>query len=359
MRIETAVLQETVTKAVKGTGFNKILPLTCMMRLWVDTNRMSSFSITTYDGTNQLTVCSLAQVDAINVVVDADMFSKLVGKLTAKTTELEVVDRSLVIKSGGTYKLALPVDDRGEVIDFPMRDESGVTEVGNLTPLLLNKVLSVVKPSLSTESGTCYFNYLLSDKVLASDRAMMSVITDATINVPKMLVNREFIDLLSLSNDTVRLSYNADTGVIVAESTNIKVVSSVAPNMEDFNEAGVQKMLDLNYDSMCRVSRSAMLSALDRLALFVDDQFDNNAIKIKFCDGYIKLTSLKSNASEDVEYLESVNHKDSEVYIDISRLIKQLKGYQSDTVDVYYGGTVCIKLMDGDSSIQVIALMRM
>ena len=99
-----------------------------------------------------------------------------------------------------------------------------------------------------------------------------------------------------------------------------------------------------------------MLELLDRLSLFVS-KFDEGCIKLHFTDGCIEVSSMASNGIESVDFTESKDAKDMTIKINIDRLRNQLKAYNSDIVDLYYGSDVCIKLVDGDLT-QVIALIK-
>ena len=105
---------------------------------------------------------------------------------------------------------------------------------------------------------------------------------------------------------------------------------------------------------MCKVVKNNILGVLDRLSLFVDD-YDRNEITLTFTDKGIICSNKKESGSELIEYLDSKNFKDFVCTIDIDMLTSQIKSQQSDSVEIWYGKSNAIKLVDGKVT-QIVAL---
>ena len=125
LKLKTKTLQEMTQKAMKGASNNKILPLTSMIAIQLKENTLT---LTTTDFSNYLEIRQdKVEGEDFYVVVMADLFSKLVGKLTTEEVTLSVTDKVLAIKANGQYKMELPVDEDGELVKFPDYKNSGET----------------------------------------------------------------------------------------------------------------------------------------------------------------------------------------------------------------------------------------
>ena len=351
--IETMKLQALVAKAVKGAGFNKLLPITGMIGITIE----DGMHLYTTDGSNYLCVYDNSiEGDSFDVTVDAEMFYNLVAKLTSNEVTLEVVDDVLIISGNGKYKLALQLNDSGEKLVFPKNlvDESDdVIEIlGALSLNTINVMLSSIKPSLSTTAGTIYNNYYVGDCIIGTDRDMLCKYDGEKFD--PMVFTRSFVDLLGIATSDVTLSKSGNC--LTAVSDNLIIKSKITNDASYFNIEGINKMLDLKLDSYCRVNKKELLSLLDRLSIFVS-AYDDGAVFIHFTKDSLEVSSLSSSGVESIDYTEFKNFKDTTIKIDINRLITQLKAYQSDFVDLYYGNDLCVKLVDGDL-LAIIALMR-
>lgn len=350
LTISTTKLQALVAKAVKGVGTKKDIRITSLIGIKAG----EKLSLCTTDGSNYFQVSDeLGWSDSIDVAVDATTFASLVSKLTSDNVTLEVKGNTLVITSNGTYKLPLELSDMGGIFSFADISAEGQPKLGELSLHTISTIINSVKPSLSSIVQSVYSNYLFGEYIVGTDRCMMCKF-DTPVFETNTLVSREFIDLLGLAPSDVTLY--GDSTKIIAVADNFILSASVPAGIENFNISGVQKMLDLEVNSFCRVKRSALLPLLERLAIFVG-AYDDGAVTIEFKGDTLEVSSLSSSGVEAIDILETKDAKDFTIKININRLITQLKAYQSDAVDLYYGNDVCIKLVDGDIT-EVIALMR-
>ena len=91
MKIKTNLLQEIVAKSIKGASMNKMIPITSLMGIELKNNILT---LMTTDGSNHLRVSEKIENDDINVtedfytIINADTFSKLVGKTTKEFIEI-------------------------------------------------------------------------------------------------------------------------------------------------------------------------------------------------------------------------------------------------------------------------------
>lgn len=351
----TERLKQLVSYAIQGAGFNKLLELSTMMGIRVEDGELY---LNTTDGTNYLSVSDRCVADNMDITVNAEVFSKLISKINSETVDMEVVDNTLVITGNGKYTLELIPDESGNLLSFPDKFPDETTEIGKISATDLAVINSAVKVSLSQVAGSAYSSYFFGDRIVSTDRAMMSVFNRTVFDTP-YLINKPFVDLMGIGATDVTLSKQGD--ILVAEANigeycSINICTILPNNIEEFNVEGISKFMSLEVNSFCRFKKAQMLELLDRLSLFVS-KFDDGAIELHFTDSYIEVSSLASNGIERVDYTESKDTQDITIKINIDRFRNQLKAYSSDVVDLYYGSEVCIKLVDGDLT-QIIALIK-
>ena len=351
----TERLKELTSYAIKGAGFNKLLELSSYMGIKVD---KGIIYLNTTDGTNYLSVSDACVADDMDITVDADLFSKLIGKINSDTVDMDIVDNTLVINGKGKYTLELVPDENGNLLSFPNRFPENTEDIGTISAKDLIPISNAVKTSLSQIAGSVYSNYYFGDVIASTDKAMMSIFKRKVFD-GAYLFNREFIDIICLSGKDVTISKSND--MLLAESSIsekgcICVCTKIPDNVNEFGIDAVNKFAALEVKSFCRFKKVEMLDLLDRLALFVN-KFDDGAIELHFTDKYIEVSSLASSGVESVDYTESKDTQDLTIKINIERLRNQLKAYSSDIVDLYYGNEICIKLVDGDMT-QLIALIK-
>lgn len=352
-KCDTKVLQTAVTKSIKAAGFNKLLPITSMIGIRKFGDRLN---LTTTDGTNYLYVdFELAEGDEFSIVVDGDKFAKLVSKLTSDSVELEVLDNTLVISGNGEYKLALELNDDGNILEFPnpfilseVDFDNSVTVDKSVVDVMLNSI----KPSLSTQTGNIYTHYYVGDVIVGTDRAMFSSFDNSSLNVNRLLT-REFVDLLGLMSDKIELVFGSED--VVAKSGNLLLYAKQNVSSEGFKSDKIREIISTEMDSFCRVNKQSLLSTLERIAIFVGE-FDDSAIKLNFTKDGLEISSMSTNGIELVDYMEYKFDSEFSAKISITRFITLLKSYSSDSVDIYFGNEKMLKLKDGKLT-QVIAYM--
>ena len=117
VRLNTLVLQALMDKAIKGASQNKMIPLTSLLEIEL---KEGALTLTTTDATNTLKVFAKGiKGDDFRVVVPADLFHKLVSKVTTEHIILELKENSLEVVGNGTYQLDLLLDEDGTLVKFP------------------------------------------------------------------------------------------------------------------------------------------------------------------------------------------------------------------------------------------------
>ncbi len=357
LEISTATLQSMVSKAVKGAGNNKLIPLTGLIEIQLEKKVLT---LTTTDATNYLFVKEeKVSGDDFFVTVAIDTFSKLISRMTSDKCSLELKESSLEVKGNGTYNIELPLDEEGKLIKFP----NPVEKMGKLpkkptTKIQLATIISIinsVKPSLADTMDTpCYTGYYVGDEVVATDTYKIAAMKLNLLG-SNHLISREMMELLSvMTEDTIDV-YIVDNTMLFT-TKNCIVYGTELDGIDDYAIDAINGLVETTFGSMCKVSKTVLTALLDRLSLFVGT-YDKNSITLTFTKQGMMVSSKASTGTELLPYIESKKFKDFVCSIDIEMLSAQVKAQTTDNIELWYGENNAIKFVDGNVT-QIVALLE-
>lgn len=358
LTMKTEKLKDMVSRATKGVGNNKLIPLTSLMAIEVKDNTLT---LITTDATNYLYICEDKIVaDDFYVVVDANTFSKLISKMTCENVTLEIKADLQVLKvvGNGTYKIELPLDENGEPIKYP--DPVARLDLSSASEKMINRttvqvILDSIKPALATTlENPCYTGYYVGENVVATDTYKIASMGVNLFDANR-LISPEFMDLLAVMNAEKITVYMTDTD-IVCDTPDCVVYGKFMEGIEDYAIDAIMGLVDTEIDSHCSVPKSALLQLLDRLSLFVGT-YDKNAINLTFTQNGLQVSSKAANGVEIIDYVSSSNFRDFTCAVDIQMLTQEIKAIQSDVIELYYGEDNAIKMVDGTIKI-IVALLE-
>ena len=355
--INTTELKEMVSKAEKGAGNNKLLPISCLIGIKCD----DKLTLTTTDGTNYLCVTKELSnpAEAFNVAVAVDRFSKLVARMTCEQVTIEVIDNYLQITGNGTYKIELPYDENGEVVKYKNPEDkivnSTITETGSINTVIVKQTIASVKPALSVTSDVpCYMNYYVGDKIIGTDTYTIADLEYKVFDTPK-LISAELMNLIGLTS-AVQMDYTvyADNNIKFT-ADDCQVYGRCSDGIDEYAIGAIDNLLNQNLVSKCEISKDAILQLLDRLMLFVAP-YDKNAVKLTFASDSLLVESLNSSGVEAIKYLTFSNHVQASYTIDIQILQAQIKASLGNNIEISWGSDSAIRLSSG-KLVQIIALL--
>ena len=356
LKVKTFVLQSLLTKAVKGASMNKMIPLTNLMSIKVTDGKLM---ITTTDATNYLYVAVDYEGDEdFEVVVMADIFVKLISKLTSEYVELSVTDDILTVVGNGEYKIELPLNEEGSRISYP-------NPIADFKPKYsfrikrddVQKILMTAKASLSTKTDAlCYTGYYIGDEIVTTDTEVMCGISRKLGFTNPVLIFPSTVDLLDLMTDAeIDCSVDDNNGILF-KTGNCTVCGKVMDCVDDFQIDVISELLEQDFDSSCVFSKLELLQVLDRVSLFVG-AYDKNCVYLTFTENGLLVQSKQTNSSETLKYMSVSNFKSFTCCIDVEMLKTQIKAYTDDKVEMQYGRDNAIKLVDGDT-VQIVCLQE-
>lgn len=352
LKLKTVKLQEMVSRAVKGCGNNKMIPITSLLAIRLSNHKLS---LITTDAINYMYI-EEDKVDGMDfyVVVQADMFSKLISRMTSEHVTLDIQDNNLCVEGNGKYKIELPLNEEGNLIKFPDPIASVFTESVQTVQLSTIKLLLEVNKAALAQSldVPCYTGYYMGDNVVTTDTYKMCGTAIKIFDTP-VLLSASMMDALDVMTDeTIQVIRDGDT--LVFTTPDCKIYGKALEGIDDFQIDAINGLLGEEFESNCTINKSDILQVLDRLALFVSP-YDKNGIYLTFTQQGVMLSSKKSSGTELVPYRESANFMDFTCCIDIEMLRSQIKAHSADSIKIYYGKENAIKIVDANVT-QIIAL---
>lgn len=353
MKVVTSRMKDAVNKAIKGAGFNNLIPITSMIGIKLSDGKLR---LLTTDMTNTLCIIidKVSGVD-MDITVDADKFGKLIAKTTSEDIELIVIDDVLSVKANGTYKIPLIADEEG-LVTFPALSETkGKTTNVKLTSIM--QAYNINKSALAkTLENPALTGYYCGDMVISTDANVI------TFNDFKMfeqdeplLISPQLMQLLTL-NKQEDIKLITDKTLLTFIADDMVVQGAVMEGIEDFPADDVKAYLDEAFTSSCKVPKDLLLATLDRLALFIEP-YDKNGAYFTFGRKGINIHSKKDASTEIINYVESKNFEPFMCCVDIPMLKEQLQANPDDTIKICYGNENALKIESGKVT-QVIALLE-
>jgi len=354
LSIKTVVFQEMVSRAIKGASQDKMMPLTSLMAIQLKDNLLT---LITTDASNTLYIMHDVEGEDFYCVVQVEQFSKLISKMTSENLSLEIKDAILTVKGNGSYKIELPLDENGEMIQFPdpvaEDKQEEMPETVEMKLSTIKTILAVNKASLAiTNEEPAYTGYYVGERVVTTNRDTICGLAVNVFDEP-VLISSEMMNLLDVMTDEKIKVYSEDD-IIEFFSDDCILYGYKMDGIEDFAIDIIGSLIDEKFESSCKISKTDFLALLDRISLFVGE-YDNKAVTLTFTDKGIDVSSKQSNGIETITYMDSKNFKPYSCILDISMLILQVKANRADSVVIQYGNDNSIKIVDEDVT-QVIAL---
>lgn len=366
--LTTTVLQDMMSKATKGASCDDQRPLTGLIAIELKDNVLTMI---TSSATNYLYVrrADIAG-DDFYIVVPVEIFAKLVSKLTAENTTLELVDDNLIVKSGGTYTIAASINEEGELTKYPNPLDSDEFKDHKTYPIkksTFNLMLavnsaSIAEGELAKTVPEIYTGYHLSKSIVTTNSINMCGVNINISDDDILLVRPETIkltDVFTAENLAIYISDDTRGGknIVITSQDEVDciIVSKLLENAEDYQIDAINGLLASEYDSSCSIGKQKMLQALDRLMLFID-KLDDFVLCMTFTKEGVKLSNKKSSSEEVIPFEASNDFKPFTCKVNIKMLFDQIKAAPGDLVNIQYGLEQCMKFEDGNVT-QLIALI--
>ena len=339
LKVATPAFQEMVSRAQKCSGMIDSIPATMLMEIKLQDNTLS---ITTTDGPNWLVVKQdNVQGNNFSIVVNSQLFSQLISRLTSSEIELTVEESSLVVKSNGIYKLELPLD-AGEVVKnlplpFPFDFE---TPKVHITSEQVKSICTISKASKAqTREFPALFSYYCNDTMVVTSDSYKCCFNPIKLFESPVCLPDKLVDYLPLAGDDSGLDvYQNDT--IVAFCSSKGTLYGAKSTKEDLQDYPIDILISskdnqaFTYSAM--INRTLLVNALERMSLFTQ-LYDRNCVMLTFTKDALTLSCKQTSSNESIKYLQPLS--DDVTYtcsVDVTMLMDQLKVGNREDVQIKF-----------------------
>jgi hypothetical protein len=163
------------------------------------------------------------------------------------------------------------------------------------------------------------------------------------------------MDLLDVMTEE-KIAFQISDDTVIFTTNDCQIYGKKLDGIEDYQIEAIEGLLGKEFNSMCKIPKSALLQLLDRLSLFVGT-YDKNGVYLTFTKDGLMVSSKASSGTEIIQYQDSKNFQDFTCCIDIEMLRTQVKAQASDMIEMYYGLSNAIKMVDGNVT-QIVALLE-
>lgn len=356
--IKTKVLKEMTTKAIKGAGFSNVIVLTSMIGIKVSDNKLR---LITTDINSTMSVITNDIEGDLDITVNADIFSKLISKLTSEEIKLDVEDNVLYIEANGKYKIPIIVDENGTVsLDEPDIIEGEENEV-KLSDIKSIKDFSKISLDESLEDldddymSSYYCD--LQDTTITNGFVATFNKKSITKDIP-LLVPTKVIDLVCLSSDE-NIKLIKSNNCLQFVSSDVIITLNSLNDTEDYPIDSLKSILNEEFKYDGKINCKDYINAIDRLKLFIDP-YDDNELEFNFYTHFIEIKSKNNSSTEelklDVEN-DNENYLQFSCSVNASEFIRALSSIPNKDAHIYYGNDSVIKI-DCGNMIHIISLSQ-
>lgn len=360
MKIKTAVLKEMVAKVNRCVTNSNLAPLS--FYIYVMEKECGKLCLVSTNGTEYYYVLSDENVEGItedkNYCVNADTFVKLINKFTSEFTEFSMENNILNIKANGSYKLELPLDENGEIIQFPNKLE-GFEHREDRTETIKKSDIKTITEScdVSVNKDDKRSTYKVLSYIYCGDSAMASNRKTAC-RVNKQITTKPF--LMSSSIADILMNMNGDDIEVCTFDTvkifsvdNECLFSPIVDGIDEFPVDAINGLIDEDLKASCSVDLNELLAILGRCMIFVNN-INRKPITLIFNEDSLDIKT--DNCLETLPYKSSEGHIHTKANLDPSLLLAELKTHSGENIEIKYGSSTAIELVEGDCT-QLIALV--
>ena len=333
--LETKVLKDLTARVMKGVGKNESIMRTCWIGIKCQENTLS---MTAWDGENYLVVSEDKIVcDDFKVTVTAEKFAQLVSKTTTDKITLELKDNYLKVKGNGDYKLELPVNDEGELDNYP---EIVFDTKKKGTKIKLSAIVWSIEGNKISLAKTpevphlmCYY---FGDEVLTTNNTTAALSNINVFGQPIMLKS-DLVNLVA-TMENEEITVYTDKDKILFKTPKTTILGYFNEGKEEFEEGikdELKQLFDEESPASCSVEKDALLGILDRIMLFVKTK--EEGIRVLFTKNGIQFYNKDNSVNELLQYATSENFVSFEVKLQLDVLKDLINNVCDDKCYIQYG----------------------
>lgn len=362
MIIRTELLQESCSKILNAVDSNVLSAVTETLEIKCQ-NKIFTMAVTNREYFVEIKL-DVDVEEVFHATVNANLFLKLISKVTSETIELSTQDNSLFIKCNGDYKLPL-IFDGDSLMELPKIEIENVSEVVDIEGHILRSIFDYNSKEL--QKGT--ISKPIQRLYYVDNTGCITFTTGACVNSfeidmkSKLLLNDKLVKLFKLFKDTkVKTTIghnriNDDTHVTAVKFETPGITISAVLNCDDsmvvnFPVTGIKGRATTVYPSTISINKDSLTQAIDRLMLFVSatskSDLSLSIIRMEFVNNGIILSDRNGVNKEEVYYSKPLENFDGYVaLIDSSDLTKTLASCTNQLVNMSFGNNQAFVLSEG------------
>lgn len=362
MIIRTEILQESCAKILNAVDSNVLSAVTETLEIKTE-NKQLSMSVTNREYFVKILFGDNIE-DEIHATVNANLFLKLISKVTSETIEIYTDEKSLYVKCNGDYKLPL-IYDGDKLVELPVINIENVSETFDVESTILHSIVNynskeLAKGSISKPIQRLYY---------VDNEGAITFTTGACVNkfsidmTSKLLLNDKLVKLFKLFKDTkvkVTVGHNK-----LSEDTVVTAVRFEAPNITidavlscddsmvvSFPVSGIRGRADTVYPNTISINKELLMQAVERLNLFNQSgmraDLSISIVKLEFTSTNLVVADRNGINREEIPYTTPLEQEvDYSALIDSSDLTKTLASATNQIVTIGFGNEQAFVISEG------------
>lgn len=296
-----------------------------------------------------------------NATVSAELFLKLISKITFETVEFIIKDNFLLVKSNGSYRLPM-IYDGDKLLELPEINIDNVTSTFNVDSAILSSISNYNSRELAKKAVTAspvQKMYYIDNKgcITFTSGACVNKFTLPT--TVKFLLNDKIVKLFKLfTEESVNVNYGNDTlsnGVVQSkiklktDSVELTAIINSDENMiNSVPESAIRQRAFDNYNYSVVINKKSILDAVDRILLFSETPLSSYG-KLIFNKDKVCLSNEREDNSESIYYENNLeNDIDYTAIFDLTDLRLIISGVKSDYITLNFGNGQAAVLIENN-----------
>ena len=358
--VPTAVLQDLVLRASKGSTNIDNIPMSSLMHVWTEGGKL--YAATT-DNTNYLTTFAEVQTTPFNIIVKTKEFTQIVSKLTSVDTIFSIEGAKVTIEANGKYNILSMTEADGTSIEFPSIEVSPEGATTHLKPEEIKSILSLNKSCKAEKnelpSASCVRNYYMNNEYTLTTNYYKACANKVVVVDKPVMISSVVMDLVNSVADESGVDVYQDDKYVVFESTVGKLVGRKEEGIEEYPAEPLTNLIKQPLANTVQINRTLLIQAVDRMCLFVDS-FEQNRLYLTFTKDGLQLYSSKTDSSELVKYIGTPNFAaEDTVKFSVNGffLKSELSACDREDLTVRFSSSVGLQIVD-DKATLMLGILR-
>ena len=361
MIIRTDLLQESCAKILNAVDSNVLASVTETLEITGKDNQVV-FAVTNREYYVEIKLDTDVTED-FHATVNANLFLKLVSKVTSETIELTIQGNSLKVKCNGEYKLPL-IFEGDKLMTLPKIEIENVSEKLEMDSSVLHSIANFN----SKELGKGTISKPIQKLHYVDNKGAVTFTTGACVNnftsnmKSKLLFNDRLVKLFKLFKDKqveVTVGHNvidSDTNatVVVFDAPGIHISSILSCDdtmLSQYPVSAIRGRSETSYPSTVSLNKTSLLQTIDRLTLFAAinvSDVNRNVMKLEFKKDGVTIYDRSGANKETVYYSNPVDDMEEyTVSLESSDLTKTLATCVNQLVTVSFGNRQAVLVTEG------------